>query len=88
VAAWIYAADPKWWIAGLSGALMGAGWNYMVTSAFVWRQAPRMPRLGCGLPKREKDEYCSDRDLPHGGVKPSNDDRDSKWPETAVNDHA
>jgi dolichol-phosphate mannosyltransferase len=59
VAAWIYAADPKWWIAGLSGALMGAGWNYMVTSAFVWRQAPRMPRLGCGLPKRENDEYNS-----------------------------
>jgi dolichol-phosphate mannosyltransferase len=41
VASWIYAADPKWWIAGLGGALMGAGWNYMVTSALVWRQAPR-----------------------------------------------
>ena len=37
VAAWIYDYDPRWWIAGLGGALMGAAWNYIVSAAFVWR---------------------------------------------------
>jgi dolichol-phosphate mannosyltransferase len=38
IAAFIYAHDPNWWIAGLGGALMGAVWNYVVSAAFVWRQ--------------------------------------------------
>jgi dolichol-phosphate mannosyltransferase len=38
VASWIYANDNTWWIAGLGGALMGAVWNYAVSSVFVWRQ--------------------------------------------------
>jgi dolichol-phosphate mannosyltransferase len=37
VATWIYEHNPKWWIAGLGGALMGAVWNYVVSAAFVWR---------------------------------------------------
>jgi dolichol-phosphate mannosyltransferase len=37
VANWIYGYDPRWWIAGLGGALMGAVWNYVVSAAFVWR---------------------------------------------------
>jgi dolichol-phosphate mannosyltransferase len=37
VASWIYANDNTWWIAGLGGALMGAVWNYAVSSVFVWR---------------------------------------------------
>jgi len=37
VATWIYGHDPRWWIAGLGGALMGAVWNYVVSAAFVWR---------------------------------------------------
>jgi dolichol-phosphate mannosyltransferase len=37
VATWIYDYDPRWWIAGLGGALMGAVWNYVVSAAFVWR---------------------------------------------------
>ena len=37
VATWIYGYDPRWWIAGLGGALMGAVWNYVVSAAFVWR---------------------------------------------------
>jgi len=37
VATWIYDHNPRWWIAGLSGALMGAVWNYVVSAAFVWR---------------------------------------------------
>ena len=37
LAAWIYGYDPRWWIAGLGGALMGAVWTYVVSAAFVWR---------------------------------------------------
>src|SRR5215469_631483 len=36
-ATWIYDHNPRWWIAGLGGALMGAVWNYVVSAAFVWR---------------------------------------------------
>jgi dolichol-phosphate mannosyltransferase len=36
VATWIYGLDPRWWLAGLAGALMGAAWNYIVSAAFVW----------------------------------------------------
>jgi dolichol-phosphate mannosyltransferase len=38
IASWIYDQDPDWWIAGLSGAVMGAVWNYLVSSAIVWKQ--------------------------------------------------
>ena len=37
IATWIYGYDPRWWLAGLGGALMGAAWNYVVSAAFVWR---------------------------------------------------
>jgi dolichol-phosphate mannosyltransferase len=37
VASWIFAHDNVWWIAGLGGAVMGAVWNYAVSSVFVWR---------------------------------------------------
>ena len=37
VASWIYAQHGVWWVAGLAGALMGAVWNYMVSSAWVWK---------------------------------------------------
>lgn len=37
VATWIYDYNPRWWVAGLGGALMGAVWNYVVSAAFVWR---------------------------------------------------
>ena len=37
VASLIYANDTTWWIAGLGGAVMGAVWNYAVSSVFVWR---------------------------------------------------
>lgn len=37
VASWIYAHDTTWWIAGLGGAVMGAVWNYAVSSVLVWR---------------------------------------------------
>jgi dolichol-phosphate mannosyltransferase len=37
VATWVYGYDPRWWTAGLAGALMGAAWNYIVSATFVWR---------------------------------------------------
>jgi dolichol-phosphate mannosyltransferase len=37
IATLIYDHSPRWWIAGLGGALMGAVWNYVVSAAFVWR---------------------------------------------------
>lgn len=37
VASLIYGQDGAWWIAGLSGALLSAAWNYTVSAAFVWR---------------------------------------------------
>jgi dolichol-phosphate mannosyltransferase len=41
VATWIYGYDPRWWVAGFAGALMGAAWNYIVSAAFVWRASQR-----------------------------------------------
>lgn len=38
IASWIYDYDSDWWIAGLGGAFMGAVWNYLVSSAIVWKQ--------------------------------------------------
>jgi dolichol-phosphate mannosyltransferase len=37
VAAWLYSADPVWWVDGAAGAVMGALWNYAMSSLFVWR---------------------------------------------------
>ena len=37
-AAWLFRAEREvWWVAGLAGALMGAFWNYAMSSLFVWR---------------------------------------------------
>ena len=37
VASWIYNQDQKWWVAGISGAVMGTIWNYSMSSIFVWK---------------------------------------------------
>jgi dolichol-phosphate mannosyltransferase len=39
VATWIYDFLPVWWIAGSAGLLVGAVWNYNLTSSFVWSKA-------------------------------------------------
>jgi dolichol-phosphate mannosyltransferase len=41
LAIFIYSSTNIWWLAGLGGVLIGAVWNYAVTSAFVWRPAQR-----------------------------------------------
>lgn len=38
VAGWLYAGEAEWWLAGLAGAIMGAVWNYAVSSTLVWRR--------------------------------------------------
>jgi dolichol-phosphate mannosyltransferase len=37
MATWLYADRPVWWLAGAAGALMGAVWNYSMSTVFVWR---------------------------------------------------
>jgi dolichol-phosphate mannosyltransferase len=37
VASWLYAHQPVWWVAGVAGALMGAFWNYSLSTMLVWR---------------------------------------------------
>ena len=36
-ASWLYAYEQVWWLAGASGALMGAVWNYAMATLLVWR---------------------------------------------------
>jgi len=38
VANWLYINRPVWWLAGLLGSVVGAVWNYAVSSTLVWRQ--------------------------------------------------
>jgi dolichol-phosphate mannosyltransferase len=38
VATWLYGNEPTWWIAGLFGSIVGAVWNYAVSSTVVWRR--------------------------------------------------
>ena len=38
VAEWIFTIDRTWWIAGFTGALISAVWNYAVSAALVWRE--------------------------------------------------
>jgi dolichol-phosphate mannosyltransferase len=38
VATWLYANEPVWWIAGLTGSIIGAVWNYIVSSQVLWRR--------------------------------------------------
>ena len=37
MASWLYAHESVWWLAGASGALMGAVWNYSMSTLLVWR---------------------------------------------------
>jgi dolichol-phosphate mannosyltransferase len=37
LASWLYYERQVWWVAGATGALMGALWNYAMSTLFVWR---------------------------------------------------
>jgi dolichol-phosphate mannosyltransferase len=38
VATWLYSNEPTWWLAGLLGSVVGAVWNYALSSAIIWRR--------------------------------------------------
>ncbi|HVU20274.1 MAG TPA: glycosyltransferase family 2 protein [Rhizomicrobium sp.] len=38
LASWLFSSEREvWWVAGAAGALMGAFWNYAMSSLFIWR---------------------------------------------------
>jgi len=37
VASWLYGLKQTWWVAGITGAVMGTIWNYAMSSAIVWK---------------------------------------------------
>jgi dolichol-phosphate mannosyltransferase len=37
MASWLYVHQPTWWLAGVAGAVMGAFWNYSMSTLLVWR---------------------------------------------------
>lgn len=38
IASYVFSADQKWWLAGLVGVVIGAVWNYAVSSVFTWKR--------------------------------------------------
>ena len=38
IAAYVFAADNVWWLAGIAGAIVGSVWNYAVSSVLTWRR--------------------------------------------------
>jgi dolichol-phosphate mannosyltransferase len=38
VSSLFYNEEPQWWLAGLAGAVIGAGWNYITSSMITWRR--------------------------------------------------
>ena len=39
VSSLFYSQEPEWWLAGLAGAVIGAGWKYITSSMVTWRRA-------------------------------------------------
>lgn len=37
IASYVFYADRAWWLAGVTGALVGAVWNYAMSSVFTWK---------------------------------------------------
>src|SRR5258708_7545706 len=37
IAAYVFAIDNVWWLAGIAGAVVGSVWNYAVSAVFTWR---------------------------------------------------
>jgi dolichol-phosphate mannosyltransferase len=38
VASYLFNMDQKWWLAGVVGVVVGAVWNYAVSSVFTWKR--------------------------------------------------
>lgn len=41
LATFLFGSGISWWLSGLLGALVGAVWNFAITSSFTWRQPSR-----------------------------------------------
>ena len=37
IASYLFSAHQKWWVAGVLGVIVGAVWNYAMSSIFTWR---------------------------------------------------
>jgi dolichol-phosphate mannosyltransferase len=37
IASYVFNSDRSWWLAGLTGAVVGAVWNYTISSVFTWK---------------------------------------------------
>jgi len=37
IASYLFSAHQKWWVAGVLGVIVGAVWNYAMSSMFTWR---------------------------------------------------
>ena len=33
----VFAAEPRWWLAGIAGVIVGSLWNYCASTLLVWR---------------------------------------------------
>lgn len=40
VGSWVFIETDRWWVAGLAGSVVGAVWNYLSSTALVWRTRP------------------------------------------------
>jgi dolichol-phosphate mannosyltransferase len=38
IASYVFTTNQKWWLAGLVGVMIGAVWNYAVSSVFIWKR--------------------------------------------------
>lgn len=38
VASYVFAGDRVWWLAGIAGAVIGAVWNFAMSSVFTWKR--------------------------------------------------
>jgi dolichol-phosphate mannosyltransferase len=38
IASYLFNADQKWWLAGIIGVVVGAVWNYAVSSVLTWKR--------------------------------------------------
>ncbi len=44
VANWMHGVNDSWWISGVAGIIVGAVFNFSMSSAFVWRRKPAKAR--------------------------------------------
>ena len=38
IGSYVYDANQSWWVAGITGSLIGAVWNYAASSTLIWRK--------------------------------------------------